>query len=115
MLRVAALPFTRRTSALFKFPSTRSLTPTHLYRRLHVSQVSMDTSSLSFIDIGVNLLDEMYQGKYNGNEKHAPDLPAVLQRAWDAGVSKIIITAGNLEEARAALALARTHGERKRW
>eukprot|EP00887_Chlorella_sp_A99_P000630 scaffold5.g630.t1 len=63
-----------------------------------------------YIDIGANLLDEAFQGRYNGQDKqyHAPDLPAVLQRAWDAGVERIIITAGSLHEARAALALART-------
>lgn len=61
-------------------------------------------------DIGANLLDSMYSGSYNGKEYHAPDLQPVLQRALDAGVQRLIITAGNLEEARKALALARTHG-----
>jgi len=63
---------------------------------------------MRFIDIGANLLDEMYKGRYNDKEYHAPDLPAVLQRAWDAGMERMIITAGNLEEAKAALELART-------
>ncbi|PRW59015.1 deoxyribonuclease TATDN1 [Chlorella sorokiniana] len=51
----------------------------------------------------------MYSGCYNGKEYHAPDLQPVLQRAFEAGVERLIITAGNLEEARKALALARTH------
>lgn len=49
----------------------------------------------------------MYEGEYHGKTYHQPDLDRVLQRAWDAGVEKIIITAGTLAEARAALALAR--------
>lgn len=59
-------------------------------------------------DIGANLLDSMYQGEYGGKEVHAPDLPAVLERAWASGVEKIIITAGTLAESRQALELART-------
>jgi hypothetical protein len=27
----------------------------------------------------------MFKGQYNGKGAHAPDLDAVLQRAWDAG------------------------------
>ena len=42
---------------------------------------------------------------------HEADLPAVLDRAWAAGVSRIIITATNAAEAHQALALARTDGE----
>lgn len=69
-------------------------------------------SGLGFIDVGANLLDAMFQGVYNeGRSYHPPDLNAVLQRAWDAGVQRIIITAGSLAEAQAALALARTDGE----
>lgn len=79
----------------------------------------------------------MYQGVYNDKSYHPPDLDAVLQRAWDAGaltlfvappclptlqfhgwrhrspaagLERLIITAGNLAEAKAALVLARTHG-----
>ena len=70
------------------------------------------TNTNRFIEIGANLLDSMYQGFYHGNDtrSHQPDLSSVLQRATDAGVGKIIITAGSLEESKAALKLARTHG-----
>ena len=56
-----------------------------------------------FIDIGANLVDDMYQGVYRGSRKHDPDLDVVLQRAWAAGLSKIIITGTSLEESRQAL------------
>ena len=59
------------------------------------------------IDIGANLLDTMFQGEYRGKQAHPPDLQAVLERAAASGVSHCIVTAGSLEEARAALALVR--------
>ena len=43
----------------------------------------------SFIDIGANLLDEMYQGKYRGKERHDADLNIVLQRAFTNNVEKL--------------------------
>ena len=69
-----------------------------------------------------------------GKEYHSPDLPQVFQRAWAAGkykrqhhylirclhndkfvirvagLQRIIITAGSLPEAKAALKLAQTDG-----
>ncbi|CAG0902427.1 unnamed protein product [Darwinula stevensoni] len=62
-----------------------------------------------FIDIAGNLTDPMYQGVYNGSEKHPPDLDAVLERAWDQKVEKIMVTGGSLSDSRAALALAKLH------
>ncbi|KAL7291090.1 hypothetical protein TKK_0015219 [Trichogramma kaykai] len=61
-----------------------------------------------FIDIGANLTDPMYQGIYNGSQKHPPDLDKVLERSWNNNLSKIIITAGSLEESKKALELAKT-------
>jgi TatD DNase family protein len=59
-----------------------------------------------FIDIGANLTDGVFQGCYHGKQYHEPDLREVLQRGWDAGVDRIMITAGTLPEAREALELA---------
>lgn len=61
-----------------------------------------------FIDIGANLTDPMYQGVYHGSQKHLPDLDKVLERSWNNNISKIIITAGNIEESKKALEIART-------
>jgi len=58
-----------------------------------------------FSDIGANLVDEMYQGIYNGSKKHEPDLDRVLQRAFSTGLQKIFVTAGNLEESQKAAQL----------
>ncbi|KAG6554833.1 hypothetical protein Mapa_003416 [Marchantia paleacea] len=67
-------------------------------------------SALKFIDIAANLTDGMFKGLYNGRQQHAADLSIVLKRAWDAGVERIIVTGGSLEESREALALADTDG-----
>lgn len=61
-------------------------------------------------DIGANLTDGMFKGIYNGKRYHAGDLRSVLERAWNAGVDRIIVTGGSLEESREALALAETDG-----
>jgi TatD DNase family protein len=95
-------------------PATFSLSFSRIPRNTTAkiqSTTMAQSNNLSFIDIGSNLLDEMYQGNYHGADKsyHPPDLDAVLQRSWNAGVKKIIITAGSLTEAKAALILARTH------
>lgn len=53
----------------------------------------------------------MYQGIYHGLQKHQPDLDKVLERSWNNNVSKIIITAGNIEDSKKALEIARTDGK----
>lgn len=53
----------------------------------------------------------MYSGVYNGVKKHEPDLQQVLNRSWSAGLSKIVITGGNLEESRKALEFANLDGK----
>jgi TatD DNase family protein len=64
-----------------------------------------------FIDIGANLLDDMYRGEYHGKARHAGDLDVVLARAWRHNVAAIMVTAGTLEEAVAArdLCVSRDH------
>lgn len=67
-------------------------------------------TTVRLIDIGANLLDSQFtKGRYNGGKRahHAPDLDAVLRRAEQHAVTHIIVTAGELREARAALVLCR--------
>ncbi|KAF7279689.1 hypothetical protein GWI33_006849 [Rhynchophorus ferrugineus] len=61
-----------------------------------------------FIDIGANLTDPMFEGLYNGSKKHQPDLEHVLKRSFEFSLDKLIITAGNLDESRRAIQIART-------
>lgn len=61
--------------------------------------------NMHFIDIAANLTDLMYDGIYNGTQRHKPDLPTVLSRARKAGVVKTLVTAGTLSQSHQALAL----------
>ena len=65
--------------------------------------MSKKKATKRLIDIGANLLDGMYQGNYNGKNKHPPDLQSVLKRSWNMGLTHLIVTAGNLQESRDAL------------
>jgi TatD DNase family protein len=65
-----------------------------------------------------SLLDDRYlRGIYRGTERHVPDIEAVIKRANQQGLARIIITAGTVEESRQALKYARQWNERyqKDW
>jgi TatD DNase family protein len=64
---------------------------------------------MKYIDIGANLIDPVFTGIYRGTTRHPSDFSAIINRAFAHGVDKIIITGGNYEESKQALALARTH------
>lgn len=53
----------------------------------------------------------MYAGMYNGSKKHEPDLMHVLERSWNAGLSKIIVTGTSLSESEKALQLVKSDGK----
>jgi hypothetical protein len=62
-----------------------------------------------FIEIGANLLDGMFRGRYHGKRAHGSDLTVVLDRAAAAGMSHLVITASNLKQARLAHAMCLRH------
>ena len=86
----------RNTSCTSRFLSTTNASP------------RSSKAPAMYIDIGANLLDQMYQGNYRGKVRHDADLDAVLQRSWDNGLDRMIITAGTLQESRRALEIAKT-------
>ncbi|XP_028218044.1 putative deoxyribonuclease TATDN1 isoform X1 [Glycine soja] len=67
-------------------------------------------AGIRMIDIAVNFTDGMFKGIYHGKQCHVSDIATVLNRAWAAGVTRIIVTGGSLEESREALAIAETDG-----
>ena len=64
-----------------------------------------------FVDIGVNLLDDMFHGQYHGKQRHQSDILQVLMRAKSMGVQKNIVTAGCVEESINALEFVRSTNE----
>jgi len=62
-----------------------------------------------FIEIGANLMDGMFRGRYHGKRAHGSDLTTVLDRAAAAGMSHFMITASNLKQARLAHAMCLRH------
>ncbi|KAF2918260.1 hypothetical protein DAI22_08g044900 [Oryza sativa Japonica Group] len=68
----------------------------------------MASTGVKLIDIAVNFTDGMFRGIYHGKQCHAADIPAVIARAWAAGVDRIIVTGGSLKESREVLEIAET-------
>ncbi|KAI1617821.1 Mg-dependent DNase [Exophiala viscosa] len=65
-----------------------------------------DTKPLRYADVGINLGDPVFRGKYHGKKAHEDDLDDVVQRALDVGCTKLMITGSNLKESRHAVELA---------
>ncbi|UPK89794.1 hypothetical protein LCI18_000729 [Fusarium solani-melongenae] len=59
-----------------------------------------------YIDIGINLTDPIFRGRYHGKERHPDDLTAVIGRAHEVGCTKLIVTGSDLGNSRDALKLA---------
>lgn len=74
------------------------------------NKINRTHHSFHCVDIGANLTDDMFQGRYNNSQKHPADYAEVLNRAWAAGLQKIIITVGTLNDADEALKFARADG-----
>lgn len=53
----------------------------------------------------------MFQGCYGGSTKHPADLDIVLERAWQHGLQKLIITAGCVKDVDEALQLTAKDGK----
>lgn len=94
---------TKEIRAKAQYSSTRSQQQHSALLKMSLSSNSND--DLLFVDIGANLVDPMYQGSYREKQRHEADLDAVLQRAWDNHLDKIIITAGTVPESDKAMDL----------
>jgi len=68
----------------------------------------MLAENYTLCDIGVNLCDEMYTGVYNDKQRHPHDLQLVLERSRSLNISKIISTAGSVEDTRLTLKILST-------
>lgn len=73
-----------------------------------MSTSTTSTSSLRFVDIGANLLEDRFtSGIYRGTFRHEPDLDLIMERAVSHGVKGIILTAGTVAESLKAVETAR--------
>ncbi|KAL1877554.1 hypothetical protein VTK73DRAFT_8612 [Phialemonium thermophilum] len=72
-----------------------------------LQQVSQPKAYLPrYIDIGINLADPIFRGRYHGSQRHPDDLKAVVQRAKEVGCSRLIVTGSSFRSSRDALKLA---------
>ncbi|XP_011407800.2 PREDICTED: putative deoxyribonuclease TATDN1 isoform X2 [Amphimedon queenslandica] len=78
----------------------------NIIKKRRLFSIMATGESYSFIDIGANLTDPMYQGVYYGKNCHPPDLDSVLKRSYETGVEKIIVTGGSLSDCKDALQLS---------
>ena len=59
--------------------------------------------------VGINLGDPVFRGTYHGKQAHDDDLDDVVQRALDAGCTKLMVTGSDLKESRHAVDLAKQY------
>lgn len=76
----------------------------------HQKPIGSQKPGIMFFDIGANLADPTYYGYYHGKPKHEADLHHVLSRAECAGVRRILLTVGCIEEVPRAVEVAELHG-----
>lgn len=59
------------------------------------------------------MTDQVFEGIYSGTRKHENDRSQVLDRAWQIGVQKIILTVGTIFDCAPAFKIASNDGECK--
>ncbi|OAA78431.1 Deoxyribonuclease, TatD [Akanthomyces lecanii RCEF 1005] len=62
-----------------------------------------------YVDIGINLADRVYRGRYRGNQKHPDDLEAVVNRAKAVGCTKLLVTGSDWHSIKDAVDLAKEY------
>lgn len=62
-----------------------------------------------FYQIGINLADPIFRGKYYGTQRHTDDLRAVVSRAQEVGCDKLIVTGSDFTSSKHALEIAKEY------
>lgn len=103
------------TKYSFRFATIQQNYEIHRYEPISFVNVSylITTATIKqnlFSDIGANLTDGMFRGIYNGTQKHPDDLDIVLERSWNTGLEKIIITVGTITDTEDVAKIAQKDG-----
>lgn len=61
---------------------------------------------LTQLQIGINLADPIFRGRYHGKSRHPDDLNGVIKRAREVGCTKLLVTGSSFKSSRDALKLA---------
>ncbi|KAK4640152.1 hypothetical protein QC761_604470 [Podospora bellae-mahoneyi] len=67
---------------------------------------SLTTYQPRYIDIGINLADPIFRGRYHGKSRHPDDLQGVIDRAKEVGCTKLLVTGSSFKSSRDALKIA---------
>ncbi|KAJ3480986.1 hypothetical protein NLG97_g7930 [Lecanicillium saksenae] len=73
------------------------------------AEPSAPTYSPRYVDIGINLADRVFRGKYRGHQKHPDDLEAVVDRAKQVGCTKLLVTGSDWHSINNAVDLAKEY------
>lgn len=75
-----------------------------------VRKMATASSSLPFryVEIGANLLDSQFRGKYHGKKAHGTDFDLLLYRAEQIGMTHLMVTCSNLKDSRRAIEMCET-------
>ncbi|KAH7157007.1 hypothetical protein EDB81DRAFT_881294 [Dactylonectria macrodidyma] len=68
--------------------------------------VSATSYKPRYVDIGINLSDPIFRGRYHGKQRHPDDLAGVIGRAREVGCTKLIVTGSDMTSSRHAIELA---------
>lgn len=66
-------------------------------------------SSLSLVDVGLNLTDKMFLGWYNSRSHHKSDIVSVLQRAVQVGVHGLLLTGTDAKDSAKVVEMCATY------
>ncbi|KAK0748550.1 hypothetical protein B0T21DRAFT_356773 [Apiosordaria backusii] len=70
------------------------------------SGASLTAYKPRYIDIGINLADPIFRGRYHGKSRHPDDLKGVISRAIEVGCTKLLVTGSSFKSSRDALKIA---------
>ena len=61
------------------------------------------------MQVGINLGDSVFRGRYHSKQVHEDDLEEVLRRSVEGGCVKLMVTGSDVRESRKAVGMAREY------